>query len=284
MLPVLAIALAIGACSPTAFQRPLGDFKSGVQASREVYFEQLKAHKKSELKLFTVQRRLARSWRRNAPGMTREIADEIAKRQAQPVINPDSFVIRERAFGIVIFYSDTLLALASNEDTKKLVAEIRGFKDDTLKLVDTAKKLFNAGKILANFAGPFGAAVDALEQIVRIVSQALRERAIRQAIVAADPMIQDLFRTLGEEGYLTQVRTQENYERLIALLDRVIAQDNFNDIAAKEANQVRLQLGDLTEVFRKARKAVQVANNYAGKAKETLTEVKDVLKLLKQPV
>ncbi|MBU0755819.1 MAG: hypothetical protein KJ645_11810 [Planctomycetes bacterium] len=51
-----------------------------------------------------------------------------------------------------------------------------------------------------------------------------------------------------------------------------------------EANQVRTQLEELTNIFQKARDVVKKANNYAGKAKETLDKVREVLKKLKQPV
>ena len=54
--------------------------------------------------------------------------------------------------------------------------------------------------------------------------------------------------------------------------------------AAGEAAQVRSQLSELTNAFKKARDIVQNANNFAGKAKETLDGVKGLLETMKEPV
>jgi hypothetical protein len=54
--------------------------------------------------------------------------------------------------------------------------------------------------------------------------------------------------------------------------------------AAAEAAQVRNQLNELTNAFKKAREIVQKANNFAGKAKETLDGVKGLLETITQPV
>jgi len=53
---------------------------------------------------------------------------------------------------------------------------------------------------------------------------------------------------------------------------------------AEDAQQVILQLNELTNAFQKAGEAAQKANNLAGKAKETLDGVKKVLVKLKQPI
>ena len=49
----------------------------------------------------------------------------------------------------------------------------------------------------------------------------------------------------------------------------------------EEAQQVRQQLTELIAVFARAREVVQKANNLGGKAKETLDDVGELLKVLK---
>jgi hypothetical protein len=260
------------ACSPGVFQKPVSDFKYAVETSRDVYFEQLKAKKTSDIEKFTVQRHLARSWTRkddgSVPGMDKKTADQIAEVRSEPVIHPRSFKIRQRAFDIVVFYSDTLLALASDKDTDRLITEVDGFREDTLSLTKRIHDIAEFADV-AQFAGPFSSAVKAFELIARTIAEAMREKAIRQSIVQADPMIQELFRTLGEEAVLAQETTRENYEMTLNRLNLVIEKGNFTDNATKDKvfdkyTKLKSSLkkldalgqdGDMRQLFEKARAA-----------------------------
>ncbi|MBU0755818.1 MAG: hypothetical protein KJ645_11805 [Planctomycetes bacterium] len=213
------------------FMKPVSDFKSAVEVSRDAYFDHLKAKKKSDIEKYTTQRYLARSWTKKEDGtvmgMDQATADSIAKEIAQPVIDQKSFEIRRKAFDIVILYTDVLLALASDEETDALIAEIEGFKNDTEKLIDSIGDL-------GEFLGPFGSAVKALELIVTTISDAAREKAIRKSIINTDHMIQELFMTLGQEATLTQETICENYKTLLERLQGVIDKETFADAAAKD--------------------------------------------------
>jgi hypothetical protein len=270
---VIAVSfVAVMACTPGVFQKPVSDFKQAVETSRDVYFKQLKAKKTSDVEKFTVQRHLARSWTRkddgSVLGMDKETADRIAEERSRPVIDSGSFAIRQRAFDIVIFYSDTLLALASNKDTDRLIAEVNDFREDTLSFIQRIDDIAEVGDV-AQLAGPFGSAVKAFELISRTIVEAMREKAIRQSIVQADPMIQELFRTLGEEAVLAQATTRENYEVILNRLNSVIDKENFADNAAKDKifdkyTELKSSLnkldalgqdGDMRQLFEKARAA-----------------------------
>ena len=270
---LLAVSfIAVMGCTPGVFQKPVSDFKYAVETSRDAYFKQLKAKMTSDVEKFTVQRHLTRSWTRKDDGsilgMDKNTADRIAEVRSKPVIHPRSFAIRQRAFDIVIFYSDTLLAIASDKDTHRLIAEVDGFREDTLLLV---KGIEDLGEVAdaAQFAAPFTSAVKAFELISRTIADAMREKAIRQSIVQADPMIQELFRTLGDEAVLAQATTRENYEMTLNQLNSVIEKGNFADNAAKDKifdkyTELKSRLskldalgqdGDMRQLFEKARAA-----------------------------
>ncbi len=233
----LAILLSfLAACSPGVYRKPVSDFKAATEQARALYFHQLKSRHQSSVDQFVADRQLT-LWVKKADGSsrpwTKKLADRIAEEMGEPLLDATTLAIRQQAFEIVIFYSDALLALASNDDTDALVTEIHGFGiavQESLTALQTVAELSE----LSHFIGPFGTAIKVLGKLAEIASKVLRERAIREAILTSDPMVQQIFETLGNEARAAQVDTLQNYERMIGRLKRAIESNNFADRVAKD--------------------------------------------------
>ncbi len=258
----------ISSCSPSIYRKPISDFKAATEKTRDVYFHQLKITHKSSVDKFVTDRKLI-VWLKTTKGEIREwkkeTADRIAREKAKPFLEKKSLEIRQRAFAIVTFYSDTLLALASDDDTAELVREINGFGSVVNESLN-ALMAIEGLEDLSEFIGPFGTAVKVLGKLAEIVSKVLRENAIRESIVKADVMVQEIFKTLGNEARIAQRDALENYQSSLNILKRAIKSNTFASRATKEKAYERYiqtktmvnELGkqaNLRELFEKGRAA-----------------------------
>ncbi len=126
--------------------------------------------------------------------------------------------------------------------------------------------------------------MDTIEDILQLRKKVrqLENEASNLAVFAPSASEADAYDRLAMELYdldtaLFNAVFIKNDSKIEKLIDGV-------QEAAAEAAQVSSQLTELTNAFKKAREIVQNANNFGGKAKETLDAVKDLLETMKQPV
>ena len=222
----LAILLGVMlmSCSPAIYRNPIGNFEKSTLSARDIYFSQLKASHKSfvvrqeaklKLDIITAEDYDFRS------DEHRDQEKRIAALHSEKSIPEQSLKLRQRAFEVLEYYGKTLQVLASDESTEGLKTELIGLTEELEKLIGTADTLsstyetFKFFTPVADWAGPIGSAADVLEKLVRIVSDYVREKAIKQAILAADSVIQELLGLLQQEAVGAAEFQGDNYRQTL---------------------------------------------------------------------
>lgn len=279
-MAALLVALLLVACDPTLFKKPVQDFKDANQTLRDAYFLQLAVARDAHVERFTVQRK-QQLWRNAAivkdSQRVQEIVDAIVKRQAEDDLDRDWVRLRVRAFDAIDAYAGVLLALASNEDTDAIVAEMNGLVGDLRGLLDLVKTTESLGKVkfvggtvekAAGWVNGLSVAVAAFNQVITIIANVARSKAIVDTIVAADPAVIELLTVLGEEAAFAQAEAKTQYAATITFLQERVQGPLVDDAARREVAERlvdlqtkhrRLQtLDDLDRAFSLA-KAAQAA-------------------------
>lgn len=222
MTGALLLGMLLLSCAPAMYKGPITNFEQSTQSAKEIYFSRLKAghdsfitRQEAKLKLdiltadqydFKSENHLLQQ-------------ERIRGLYGEKSIPEASLKLRQRAFEVLQYYGKTLQVLADNENTDALKTELVGLTEDLAGLVETAETLASATEAfrflapVADWAGPIGSAADVLEQIVQIVSDYIREKAIREAILTADPMVQELLGLLQEEAVTATEFQQDNYQQ-----------------------------------------------------------------------
>lgn len=252
---IFLIALATlftAGCDPALFRKPLEDFKTANHDLRDAYFQQLHIAKDARIERFTVGR-MDRFWSRGSPADNiKQAAEAVIKiRTDSDDLKPDLLKLRHGAFDAIDGYASILLALASDESTDGIVAEAKGLVGDLGKLVEAAKAVKGltdaAGKAEA-WLGPLANIANVFGDIVKIVSNAVREKAIRETIVAADPSIRGLLEILGNEADWARKEGREQYAAAAQVLNDRLKEGTVDQAAAREVAD------NLTRISTKAKK------------------------------
>ena len=237
----LAALLLVG-CDPSAFVRPLQEFRAANASLRDAYFQQLRIAREAREENFAASQ-MATLWAGSGdPG---KVAAEIAKRSNTPPLNPDSLKLRQAAFDALDGYAGVLLALASGDDTAEIIADAKGLLSDFTKLVDAAKALKGTthfAKEVEPWLGPLGGVVDLFGTVLKLVSDAAREKALRDSIEAADEPINALLGLLAREAAYANEEARAQYA-LTAGEIKAIGAGSFHDRAAqREAAEYLVRL------------------------------------------
>lgn len=111
--------------------------------------------------------------------------------------------LREQAFNAIDGYASTLVALSSDEPTERIQYELGNLVKDLNGTLDAAAKIAFVGDELSQFkkfTGPLQQYVGVLNELIEIVSNIIRERAIIETIGKANEPIVDLLGILKEEA------------------------------------------------------------------------------------
>ena len=250
---------ALWACNPRIYRKPLEDFKQANADMREAYFLQLEIAKEAEIEKFVTNKKRV-LWGKSSTQLESEYfqrtADEIAKKRTEAIINEEVLKLRRKAFEVLDSYVGALLALSSDEDTDEIAIEIKGFVSDIEIVVEHANTLKHvsdfAGKV-SEWTGPLSIAARAFTEIAKLVSRAVREKAIRDTIVEADSAIRELIRVLRSEAQIAQDEARTKYRSIEASLrkglrkgvvDAAARRELLEYLAAKSATKKKLDDAD----------------------------------------
>ncbi|KPK54487.1 MAG: hypothetical protein AMS22_05750 [Thiotrichales bacterium SG8_50] len=266
---IVTAGILLAACDPGVYRKPVQDFRSANEELRRAYFLQLEITRDAMLTHFSVQRKRSLWGNPNLKGdpeAAQRVADAIAKERERALLNKDLVALRNRAFDTIDAYAGVLLALASDEDTNAIAADLQGLVGDLQQFLGVAKEVQGVSDLAtkgAAWIGPLGAAVSAFNEIVKLVSAVTRSVAIRDTIVTADPAIQELLVVLGEEAAYARTEAKSKYAAAEQALQKQLKAGVVDDAAAREISEVlalvaakanRLEGADgLKEVFESAR-------------------------------
>jgi hypothetical protein len=138
----------------------------------------------------------------------------------QKDIHEDLRPLREEAFSTIEGYAGLLVNLSSNEPTETIVSELNGMVQDIRDVLDQAEKIKAVSKYVKKidgFTGPLAQYVGALNEIIRLVSDVARYRAIRQTIIRSNDSVLELLSLLKTEAVMANdnARKQINTARMV---------------------------------------------------------------------
>lgn len=236
------LVFTLGACAPTKYKKPVENFNSTTTGSKHIYFDQLKSSHESftdryEMKLkldmlsddeYDYEGQFYKKDKERILGMTKSTS-----------IPKASLEIRARAFKILEYYGKTLKTLASDEKTESLKIELTGLSKDSAKFLKTVEGLsdlnesFSFLESISDWAGPIGNAVTVINKVVEIVSDYFREKALKEAIITAHPMVDDLIGLLKKEAVTAAEMRENNYFQMVRECKGTLTKIKKMDAASK---------------------------------------------------
>jgi len=214
VIPLLTLFLQ--GCDPTIYKKPLTDFREANQSMRDAYFLQLNMSDKARVENGLVQEKTS-FWIKANPTLDQieKYTNKIAKVRKRVTIGDEQTIeLRKLAFRTLDIYASTLLSLASDDSTDAIVAEINNLIGDASNVVNHAKSLKKIAKLseeAGKWIGPLSNVVGALTQVAEIVSEYVRNKAIRETIITVDEPVRDLIVLLQSEATQLQNKTIEKY-------------------------------------------------------------------------
>ncbi len=263
------LVFILGGCAPTKYQKPVENFNSTTAGSKEIYFDQLKSSHESFTDRYEMKLKLDMISNDNYDyegEFYKEDKEKILGMTKSTSIPKTSLEIRDRAFKILDYYGKTLKTLASDEKTEALKAELTGLSEDSAKFLKTVEgvsdysKSFSFLESISDWAGPLGDAVTVINKVVEIVSDYFREKALKDAIITAHPMVKDLVGLLRKEAVTAAEMREDNYLQMVRECRGTLTKIKNLDAASKylihnicneiEVTQVKLtDPDDLKKVF-----------------------------------
>ena len=228
-LLLLFVATAItSACNPSAYTRPAQDFLAATDTLEQIYFLEWDISGKATVELGDLEDQFA-IW--GAPaGVSAEQIERVAARMQQrrsEDIHGELRPLREQAFAALKGYADTLAALSSDAPTGEITGELRGLVDDMSGIVARAGELSADISRVRRFTGPLEQYVNILNELITLVSDIMREKAIVATIVKSNRPVNELLGILREEALFAERNADEKLGSSSAMLDRFINSDQF---------------------------------------------------------
>lgn len=218
-LLLVAAAAALSACDPTIFKKPAQDFVAELRTLRDGYFGLLKLRRDAQYERTFSQQRQA-YWAQPALAIDADTikADqkELEKARKRPALPAADLLVRQRAFDVLDSYAGTILALASDDDTSAIAAELGGLGGDLKGLAEVAKTvnvLRSAGDVVENWLPTVNVLIGALQKITEIVSNVVRTNAIRDVVYTAHDPIKKLLAVLEEEAKFARKDALDEFDR-----------------------------------------------------------------------
>lgn len=212
---VAAVLLCLGlaACAPTAYKQPVAKFNEAADTAKKVYFQQMDDVTKSYAERWRLKRQLD-LLSNNDRSVLRLDGKQIKNYKGIP---PKTLSIRILAFQSLAFYGKTLSALASDDNVDALKDQIKGFTDEVNSSLKTLAKVsevtgqLNVLGQAASLSGPVGAVSAAIAQIATYITNYMREKALKEAIIEAKPSVERLLGLLRDEAKLAASTARSNY-------------------------------------------------------------------------
>lgn len=267
---LLVYVLALGACSPALYKRPAEDFQAASATLRDTYFLEWEISNQAKIERGDIEDQV-QIW--GSPDVStsalERVSDKMAERR-QEDIHEQLRPLREQAFNALDGYASTLVSLSSNEPTERIQSELGGLVKDLNDTLDAANKLKLVGSALSKsqkFTGPLLQYVGVLNEIIGLVSNIVRERAIIETIGKSNESIINLLSILKEEAAAAEDNALRQTTSAKESLKNFMAHDKFqkasNDTKAGvlkkraelEAIEHQIANQDITSTFDAAMKA-----------------------------
>lgn len=213
ILAAVFSCLSLVACAPTAYKQPVAKFNEATDAAKKVYFQQLENLNKSYADRWRMKLQLDLLSNENE---TLPTADKNAPKNFK-IIPEETLKIRILAFQSLQFYGKTLQALASDENVDALKDQINAFTGEVTDSLNTIAKAGEALNSLEFFgkatslSEPVKAVNEAILKIVKYVSDYLREKALKEAIIESRDQVKHLLEMLKDEAELAASTYKDNY-------------------------------------------------------------------------
>lgn len=213
ILAAVFFCLSLVACAPTAYKQPVAKFNEATDTAKKVYFQQLENLNKSYADRWRMKLQLDLLSNENE---TLPIVDNNPPKNFK-IIPEDTLKVRILAFQSLQFYGKTLQALASDENVDALKDQINAFTGQVTDSLDTIAKAGEALNSLEFFgkatslSGPVKALNEAILKIVKYVSDYMREKALKEAIIKSRGKVKRLLEMLRDEAELAASAYKSNY-------------------------------------------------------------------------
>lgn len=210
---VLFCLLSLAACAPTAYKQPVAKFNEATDTAKKVYFQQMDNVSESYAERWRVKRQLDLLAKNDRSVLKMNSAQV----NSYEVISEKSLEIRILAFQSLEFYGKTLKALASDDNVDALKEQISGFTGEVDNSLQTLAKVSEVTGQLnfldkaTSLSGPVGAVSQAISQIVKYITDYMREKALKTAIIEVQPSLDRLLALLRDEAKLAASTSRSNY-------------------------------------------------------------------------
>lgn len=203
---VLCFLLCAG-CTPGTYKQPLRDFDAAVSDAEVIYFNTLESRKTAEVTLSEIayKVKIEREGIHCTEEVRKELEADIIAKKDRPAIPEQSLKIRKLLFETLHLYTKTLVALAEDEGTDGLKAEIELLTKDVNSLLKKAEVIEGFGKA-SKWLDKLDVDVtltvvkNILNLLVDVISDIAREAAIREALAKTQPDIELAFTILSAEA------------------------------------------------------------------------------------
>jgi len=254
LFPIIAVSILITACNPAVYKTPSQNFKQATVTLKDAYFLELELSNNARIErgdlvdLITI-------WEvdisQDPSPIDKEFIDEASNKMSErrlDDIHADFKPLREEAFKALIGYADILVSLSSDEPTDAIISEMNGLVKDIEKILDAASKMSSIGKIgtkLESFTGPLGQYVGVLNEVIKLVSSVLREKAIVETIGKSNDSVIDLLTILKTEAIYARENTYRQLRDIHKSLDKFNGSTDFNNMSNKEKADLALRLATI---------------------------------------
>jgi len=263
--------LALSSCNPSIYKKPAENFQAASAALRDTYFLEWEISNQAQIERGDIDDQV-QIWTMPAGISTEELnrmSTKMAERR-QKDIHEQLQPLRERAFNVLDGYASTLVSLSSHEPTGRIQTELGSLVEDLNRTLEAAGKLDLVGDALSKlnkFTGPLQQYVGVLNEIIELVSNVMRERAIVKTIGKSNESIIDLLGVLKEEAAAAEENALRQMVSAKGSIDRFMSHEKFqqasNDTKAAvlkrraelEAIEQQITNQDIASMFDAAMKA-----------------------------
>jgi len=204
-IAVLFVSVFIlSSCNPSIYKGPAEEFRVASVALRDTYFLEWEISNQARIERGDIDDQIE-IWAM-PPNIPSEELDRMSSKMAerrQEDIHEQLRPLRERAFDVLDGYASTLVSLSSDEPTVRIKTELGGLVEDINSTLVMVSELNLVGDALGQFekyTGPLQQYVSILNEIIGIVSDIIRERAIVETIGKSNESIINLLGILKEEA------------------------------------------------------------------------------------
>ncbi len=226
---LISSLIGLGGCNPELYRQPAQDFKTASHSLESAYFTELDISNKARIQRGDLEDQIA-IWGAS-PGVvnksyTERVSLTMIKRREEDV-HKDITILRRVAFDTLEGYASTLVSLSSEKETEAIVNELNALGGDITNALEMVGSITSTSEQLSRYAGPLKQYVEILNEVVRIVSNVMRERAIMETIGASNDPILELLAILKNEAVAASENSKRQFAASRLELESFLSRDDF---------------------------------------------------------